>query len=124
LIAGCLLVFPWSLGNTVVARQPATALSRADIAQAIALGETGEPAPYRLRHQGRPDNPVVVAAVYTPFLRLAFQAKAAREQGRRLEAADIDALRARRPFAICKQAAGREAYRVGVIRADEIDKWR
>ena len=66
------------------------ALSRAEIDAAIALGETGEPRPYLLRHQGQPDNPVVVGAVYTPFLRVAFLSRAARDRGERLDPASLD----------------------------------
>lgn len=67
------------------------ALRRAEIDAAIAFGETREPRPYLLRHQGQPDNPVVVGAVYTPFLRVALLAKAAALRGERLTAADVSA---------------------------------
>jgi hypothetical protein len=43
----------------------AGALTLADIEAAIAFGEGHDVQPYRLRHAGRPDNPVVVGAVYT-----------------------------------------------------------
>ena len=66
-------------------------LGRADIDAAIALGERAEPRPYLLRHQGRPENPVVVGAVYTPFLRVALLSRAARDRGERLDPASIEA---------------------------------
>jgi hypothetical protein len=65
-------------------------LTRRDIAAAVAFGETGAARPYLLRHQGRPDNPVVVGAVYTPFLRVALLAQAAADRGERLNAAAVD----------------------------------
>jgi hypothetical protein len=67
----------------------AGALTRPDVEAAIALGERVVPEPYRLRHAGRPDNPTVVGAVYTPFVRVAFLARAAFERGRHLQADDI-----------------------------------
>jgi hypothetical protein len=67
------------------------ALGPADIDAAIALGERGEPRPYLLRHQGQPNNPVVVGAVYTPFLRIAFLSRAAHDRGERLDPASIEA---------------------------------
>jgi hypothetical protein len=67
-------------------------LTRDEIAAAIAFGEARAPQPYLLRHQGRPDNPVVVGVVYTPFLRVAFLARAAAAGGRHLQVEDVDAL--------------------------------
>ena len=72
-----------------LAAQP-RALSRAEIDAAIALGQMGDPRPYLLRHQGQPDNPVVVGAVYTPFLRVALLSRAAHERGERLETDSIE----------------------------------
>jgi hypothetical protein len=66
-------------------------LTPAAIVKAIAFGESQELRPYLLRHQGRLDNPVVVGAVYTPFLRVALLAKAAAERGERLAPADVEA---------------------------------
>lgn len=66
-------------------------LARADVEAAIAFGETGQAQPYLLRHQGRPDNPVVVGAVYTPFLRVALLASAAADRGAHLVPDEIDA---------------------------------
>jgi len=64
-------------------------LTRAALEEAIAFGATHEPQPYLLRHAGREDNTVVVGAVYTPFLRVAFLSHAAAERGERLEPADV-----------------------------------
>jgi hypothetical protein len=65
------------------------AMTRAAVEEAIAFGATHEPEPYLLRHAGRDDNPVVVAAVYTPFLRVAFLSHAASQRGERLDPAAI-----------------------------------
>jgi len=65
-------------------------LREEEIRAAIAFGERNEPQPYLLRHAGRPDNPQVVAAVYTPFLRVAFLSRAAVDRGARLDPEDID----------------------------------
>jgi hypothetical protein len=65
------------------------ALTRAAIEEAIAFGETHEPQPYSLRHAGREDNTVVVGAVFTPFLRVAFLSHAAAQRGERLQSADV-----------------------------------
>ena len=59
-------------------------LSEQDLAEATRLGEDGDPAPYLINHSSRnssrvnraPD--VVLAAIYTPFVRAAFAARAAR----------------------------------------------
>lgn len=64
-------------------------MTRAAIAEAIAYGETHAPEPYLLRHIGGEANPIVVGAVYTPFLRVAFLSHAAFERGSRLELADV-----------------------------------
>jgi hypothetical protein len=60
-------------------------LDRAAIEQAIAFGATQDPVPYLLRHAGLENNPVVVGAVYTPFLRVAFLSRAAARRGARLD---------------------------------------
>jgi hypothetical protein len=65
-------------------------LSAEEIRAAISLGEQREPPPYLLRHAGRPDNPQVVAAVYTPFLRVALLSHAAHARGERLEPRSIE----------------------------------
>ena len=200
-----------------IGAQPRAMLTPGDIQDAIRLADSGAPAPYALRHAGRADNPVVVGAVYTPFVRVAILAKAALDAGRRLQPADVDpkwtaplvyiafrwyccdgakadedarelaraepqvvmlpvaerapqfvpftshaprgaitpvwsrsgtamleafgatppyddivlvaafpleALRARRPFAIYKQFSGGESIRIGVVRADDVAGWR
>lgn len=67
-----------------VPRAQTGGLSRSEIAEAIKFGESQEPRAYLLRHAGRPDNPTVVGAVYTPFLRVAFLARAAADRGEHL----------------------------------------
>ena len=63
-------------------------LTSTEIDEAIAWGmrdAPNDPAPYLLHHlRAAPErvNPVVVGAVYTPFLRVALAAKAARTDGR------------------------------------------
>jgi hypothetical protein len=64
-----------------------SSLSAQEIHRALAYGRSGEPAPYLLRHDGEDDNPSVVAAVYTPYLRIALASRAARLLGRRLDVA-------------------------------------
>jgi hypothetical protein len=66
-------------------------LAPAEVEEAIALGAANEPTPYLLRHAGDRDNPTVVAAVYTPFLRVAFESHAAVQRGERLEPAAVSA---------------------------------
>lgn len=66
-------------------------MSRTTIQEAIAFGAAHEPKPYLLRHAGDTSNPVVVAAVYTPFLRIAFLSHAAAERGREVDPASVDA---------------------------------
>ncbi|HEV8397633.1 MAG TPA: hypothetical protein VGQ37_25295 [Vicinamibacterales bacterium] len=84
------------LGALVVGHDWATveaaprALTRAAIEEAIVFGATHDPQPYLLRHAGREDNTVVVGAVYTPFLRVAFLSHAAAARGEHLEAADVN----------------------------------
>lgn len=72
-----------------VAAEP-RGLTRAEVKAAIAFGEQGALQPYLLRHQGRPENPVVVGAVYTPFLRVAYLARAAAHRGERFTSDDVD----------------------------------
>jgi hypothetical protein len=72
--------------------EPLGNLTREDIDAAIKWGTQGSPAPYRLHHR-RPDpaqtNPVVVGAVYTPFLRVALAAKAAHQRGHSFAVSDV-----------------------------------
>lgn len=85
----CLCAVSVCYGWTKLEAQPQV-LTRAAMEQAIAFGATHEPRPYLLRHGGREDNPVVVGAVYTPFLRVAFLSYAATQRGEKLEPADVD----------------------------------
>jgi hypothetical protein len=64
-------------------------LTPAEIEEAIAFGATHEPEPYLLRHAGSENAPLAVGAVYTPFLRVVFQARAAARQGERLTPSDV-----------------------------------
>jgi hypothetical protein len=65
-------------------------LTRAAIADAIALGEAREPEPYLLGHAGDARTPIVVGAVYTPFLRVALLSRAAALRGERLDPESLD----------------------------------
>jgi hypothetical protein len=72
--------------------QPFGNLTPEDIDAAIKWGTQGTPAPYLL-HYRRSDpakiNPVVVGAVYTPFLRVALAAKAAHQRGQSVAVSDV-----------------------------------
>lgn len=74
-----------------LAAQPAGMLTPSDIAAAIELGMKGEPTPYLLHYDrsAAKYNPPIVAAVYTPFLRVAFAANASRKAGRRFTPNDV-----------------------------------
>lgn len=69
--------------------QAAPALSRvaeldeASLAEAVRLGEVSEPAPYLLYHD--PGSDEATMAVYTPFIRVAMAAHAARKRGGRVD---------------------------------------
>lgn len=70
--------------------QTSPSLSSTLIADAIELGTYGEPAPYLLRHAGgRTPNSVIVGAIYTPYVRVALAARAARAAGRTFAEADV-----------------------------------
>src|ERR1700737_1758941 len=64
--------------------QASDTLTPKDIDEAITWGMDGVPSPYLLHHDGPPGkvNPAIVAAIYTPFLRVALAAKAALSAGR------------------------------------------
>jgi len=87
-VLACLVAILVCHGWARVEAEP-RALTRAEIAEAIEFGATHELRPYLLRHAGREDNPMVVGAVYTPFLRVAFLSHAAVERRERLEPADV-----------------------------------
>ena len=65
-VACALLATPVRAGSTGT-------LTSKQIDEAIEWGMNGDPAPYLLHHAGPPGrvNPVIVGAVYTPFLRVA-----------------------------------------------------
>ncbi len=73
--------------------QPSPTLTPRDIDEAIELGLTGDPTPYLLHHVGRrPESGVdsmIVGAIYTPFLRIALAAKAARDRREDFTPADV-----------------------------------
>ena len=76
--------------------QPSTSrLTPTDIDEAISLGMTGRPEPYPLRSAPglTPDEKLtsIVGVVYTPFLRVALVARAARDAGQLFAAADVPA---------------------------------
>jgi hypothetical protein len=79
------------LSAPLLRAQTSDTLSARDIDEAIKWGMDGDPAPYLLHHKGLPGraNPVVVGAVYTPFLRVALAAKAARSAGRDFTSRDV-----------------------------------
>jgi hypothetical protein len=76
--------------GSVLARSSDT-LTPKDIDEAIEWGMKGDPSPYLLHHAGQPTkmNPAIVGAIYTPFLRVALAAKAAREARRSFTARDV-----------------------------------
>jgi hypothetical protein len=79
------------LFSRLLSAQPSDTLTPKDIDQAIEWGTQGNPSPYLLHHQGPPGkvNPVIVGAIYTPFLRVALAAKVAREAGRTFTQNDV-----------------------------------
>lgn len=75
-----------TLGLSSTLGQP-RALTAAEVKQALAWGEAANPSPYLLHSldpRGR-QNSIVVGAVYTPFLRVALAAAAARVRGSQLQ---------------------------------------
>jgi hypothetical protein len=78
-------------GSWQALRAAPAGMTRGAIEEAIEFGAAHAPEPYLLRHAGRDDNTAVVAAVYTPFLRVAFLSHAAAQRGERLEPADVPA---------------------------------
>jgi hypothetical protein len=77
---------------TLVAH-PLASLSQKDVADAIQLGNFGEPRPYALHGRSvdpRRRNAFELAAVYTPFVRVALAARAARDSGHVLTPEDLD----------------------------------
>src|SRR5215475_3061070 len=83
-VACVLLVAPVHAGS-------AGTLTSKEIDEAIEWGMNGDPAPYPLHHAGPPGkvNPVIVGAVYTPFLRVALAANVARRAGRTFTQTDV-----------------------------------
>jgi hypothetical protein len=81
-----------ALSATALSAQPVGKLTHEDIDAAIKWGTQGSPAPYLLHHR-RSDpakaNPVVVGAVYTPFLRVALAARAAHQRGHSFAVSDV-----------------------------------
>ncbi len=78
------------LATPLVARR-FSLLTQKDIDEAIEWGMQGDPAPYLLHHEGHPGriNTVIVGVIYTPFLRVALAAKAARNAGRTFAPSDV-----------------------------------
>lgn len=91
-ICGGLIVVACSVPGARLLATPSATLTTKDIDQAIEWGTNGDPAPYLLHHRS-PDpatiNPVVVGLVYTPFVRVALAARAAREAGHTFASSDI-----------------------------------
>ena len=72
---------------------PVATLSQKDLADAIHVGNFGEPRPYVLR--ARSTDPsrksqVLLGEIYTPFVRVALAARAARDAGHVLSPDDVD----------------------------------
>ncbi len=64
--------------------------TRPRVEEAIEWGLSGDPSPYLLRHAGGvAPNPVIVGAIYTPYLRVALAAKAARAAGQAFTINDV-----------------------------------
>ena len=79
------------LSAPLLLAQASDTLTPRDIDEAIKWGMNGDPTPYLLHHKGPPGkvNPVIVGAIYTPFLRVALAAKAARSAGRDFVSSDV-----------------------------------
>lgn len=72
--------------------QPTENLTPNDIDAAIKWGMEGSPTGYLLHHRSpdpRKVNPVIVGAVYTPFLRVALAARTAHRAGQSFVASDV-----------------------------------
>jgi len=87
-LAACAMLF-----SAPLVAQPSPTLTPKDIDEAIQWGLTSAPSPYLLHHEdGRPGsgvNSVIVGAIYTPFLRVALAAKAARDKREDFTSADV-----------------------------------
>ena len=75
---------------TVTALGQSQSLTPEDITQAIEWGQSGRPEGYPLR-SAFPRNKTPPGAVYTPYLRVALAARAAREEGRTFTTGDVTA---------------------------------
>jgi len=90
--ASAMLTLVLAMASTGGIEAQSRALSRAEIQEAIDFGLSGDPQPYLLRHvrdRNGGTNDVVVAAVFTPFLRVAFAARSAHEKGRLFAPDDV-----------------------------------
>jgi hypothetical protein len=87
------LLLPLILAGSVLSAQPTPRLTTTDIQQAIRLGTDGKPEPYLLHHASAnaKTNPVILAAIYTPFLRVAFASRAAHLAGHELNPDNVSA---------------------------------
>jgi len=88
---GVAIVVAYALLAGPVRADSVGTLTSTEIDEAIEWGVNGDPEPYLLHHAGQPGrvNPVIVGAVYTPFLRVALAAKAARQAGRTFAQSDV-----------------------------------
>jgi CheY-like chemotaxis protein len=79
------------LSAPLLLAQASDRLTPRDIDEAVKWGMHGSPTPYLLHHKGPSGkiNPVIVAAIYTPFLRVALAARAARSAGRDFASSDV-----------------------------------
>jgi len=80
----CLLAAGLALLGRPLQATIAATLTTLDVDDAIRLGKVGNPLPYPIYNPRgeRPREPLVMAVVYTPFIRVALAAKAARLDGR------------------------------------------
>jgi hypothetical protein len=82
-----------TLGGRPLQAALAETLTTSDIEDAIRLGQSGTPSPYPTYNPGLPGKPrgLVMAVVYTPFIRVALAAKAARASRRDFGLKDVTA---------------------------------
>ena len=88
--AGLSLVVSFFAIAAARGEQSPSAATTPSVEEAIEWGLSGDPSPYLLRHAGGvTPNPVIVGAIYTPYLRVALAAKAARAAARAFTINDV-----------------------------------
>jgi hypothetical protein len=90
---GCSFIGLLALCSIARLAQPQpSVLTRDDALAAVDLGQHGDPRPYLLHHASAIEGdvtPVVVGAVFTPFLRVALAARRARERNAPVKVEDL-----------------------------------